>query len=955
MTARIAHIRNPLTPQIGLRSFEVEPGVVLTRAIADAQWHLAGATFLVRRDALDRVLDWNSAAFADVFVRRAEWDAEALDDGETRVLVTLPQGGGGGGGGSNIGAIVAQIGLMLIAYVLAGPAGLGASLATEIGTSAAVGAALVESSIMIGGMLLLSAVLPQPKPKAQGTASPTYDLGLQSNMARLGAAVPEWFGLYDVVPDLRSQPYINYNLNQEYVQELFCVGKGSYEVHALRIGMNVFARLTDGVLQSTDAYPEIEWQLAGSGEDVTLFPDNVVTSTEVSGIEILGDNEDGYGDGFTAWFAANPPGTKTLRITIDVALPAGLYHTTNDGNINRAEIDFEVWARPVDDYDRPTGDAFLVLDEKLVMATITPHRVSRLRVVPFARYQVRMKRTNSKAVTTSTGDTLSWLALRAQLPSQKSYEDCTMLAIEAQATRNLNGTSSDQINAVVERELITPVKVDGVWQWSDTPQPTRSIGAAAYYLLTSSNNAGLDPSRVDGDWLLQYESVWNGRGDTFDGGFDNQGSFWDMLNQVMNVGRAQALPGPLIGFVRDEPKTVYRCAFGPRQMVKDSFAINYVFFDQNNADAANVTYMDSVNWQTNTVFCALPGSTLDADTAPQVTGFGMVSRDQVFRTWMYNLAASCYRREFPTFDTEVDGRVCQRGDLVKISHVMPQWGAQADVVALEENDAGDILTLSEPWTLSTDSPVVSIATPDGYIAGPASVSILDDGATTHRAVVQLTESCTADQGNFAGEEPRAWGLFGDTVRGLQRERPKAMLGDNATTSVDALVVAMTPQSGQNATVACAVDDPRVYTADEGAVPPPADYPGDTTPEDLAIVNLLVREVPNPPAVATTDASASLCTVTVGGAPDAVSFDLQTRYRDGGSWGPIANYSSPVFQFRSGRGAIEVAVRGIGASCVGAWTVTEVDVEGFIEIINANFDFSARANAGNYSLLSAMWH
>jgi hypothetical protein len=958
MSARVYHIRNPLAPSLGMRALDVAPGVILTRALAEAEWKLPGSTFLLRRDVLDCEIDWSDPRYAELFVRRAEWDGAPLGDGDCMVLVTLPQGGGGSG--SQIVQIIASIVIAIAAFVIAGPLGAGAVLATEVGLGAsaaavAVAEGVVASAIIVAGKLILSAVLPLPKPKSPASSlSPSYTIGLQSNQARLTQPVPEWFGLYNQVPDLRSQPYADYTDSFQNVYELFCLGKGSYQIQEMRVGNNVFAALADGVLSATGTYPEIEWQIAGPEEALTLFPDNVVTSSEVGGIELLGTNEVGYEE--TAWFVTNPPGTKTNRICVDMSLPGGLYHLTNSGNYNRAEVDFKVTAQEIDDFGNTLGAAFVLMQERLDLYTPDPQRISFSAKCASARYQVQAERTNAKGTSSSISDRLVWMALRAFLPSDEHYGDCTMIAIKAQATQNLNGTSSDQFNMIAMRVLTTPVLIDGTWQWSATPQPTRSIGAAAYYLLTSQNNAQVDPSFIDGAWLLRTEATWQSRGDTFDGGFDSQASFWDMLNQVMNVGRAQALPGPLISFVRDEPKTIYRCAFSARQMVKDTFTINYVFFDQNTADAANVSYIDEADWQPNTVFCALPGSTLDAGTAPQVTAFGMVSRDQVFRTYMYTLAASCYRREFPTFDTELDGRVCQRGDLVKLSHVVPQWGASADVIALEEDDDGDLLTLSEPWSIDTAGPMVTLSTPDGYLAGPATVAIVDNGSTSHRAIVRLTEACEPDQGLYSGQPPRDWGLWGDTVRGLQRERPKCVMQTSDVQSVDALIVSVTPQASLRATVACAVDNPLVYTADEGGTPARPAYPPNDSTEDLQISGLTIREVLASSGLftSTRDAAASICTVTISGAPDAVSFQYRTRAPGANSWAPLAGTTPRSFSFRAGKGNASVQVRAVGSSSIGAWLEADTAAEGAIEVVNATFDFSRYGNSGNLALLSAAW-
>ena len=69
------------------------------------------------------------------------------------------------------------------------------------------------------------------------------------------------------------------------------------------------------------------------GGQVTLFPDNVVTSAEVQGIELPAIKCGRAGP--KGPFAANPPGTLASEIAIDILLPKGCSTRRMMGRWNR--------------------------------------------------------------------------------------------------------------------------------------------------------------------------------------------------------------------------------------------------------------------------------------------------------------------------------------------------------------------------------------------------------------------------------------------------------------------------------------------------------------------------------------------------------------------------------------------------------------------------------------------
>lgn len=871
MTAQIVHIRNIFAPHVAQTQACVEAGLTVCDALDHARFNLPPATVLVRNDAM---------------VKRSDWDALPLAPGETAYLITLPQGGG-----SSLRSILntfVQIFAMVVGTIIGGPLG-----------------ALAAMAISFGGKMLVNAILGPPKPKALPTQSPSYQLTAQRNQARLGGMIPELFGRFIVTPDLVTQPYTFFTGHDQLaLRQLFCLGVGEFEIHQLRIGSNVFWE--DGALTGT--YPEMQVEIVPPGQQVTLFPDNVVQSTDVAQNELLGTNQDGAG--YVGPFVANPVDTLAHHLDIDIVMPAGCFSVNDDGDMKSATVVWTVEVQEIDNNGDAVGGWVTKLTDTIHIAFRDPVRRTYGIDVTHGRYQVRVKRTNTRADDINTSDQIYWSAMRAYISDQNiTYGDVTLVALSATATKNLNGDNAQQFNAIVTRKL--PLYDRETKTWSGLTA-TRSIAAAASYALRADNGGGLADNRVDLDTLWALEDTWIARGDTFDGIYTDKESLWNVVQEIVQVGRTKRLlAGSLVTFVRDEPKSVPTAGFTPRNILKDSFSIDYLLHDENSVDALVIQYYSDVTWGIAEVFCKLPDSTMTMEEAPRLLMKGITQRDHGFREGMYSVAANRYRRKFPKFRTDLEGRTCFAGSLISVTHWLPKWGTSADAIALEENDAGDILTLSEPYAQPTGTPLLKLLTPDGRVWGPVPVTLLDDGTDTKRARVQLLDTFDVG-GKYAGLQPRDWPVWsGD---GLQLERPRASIGHGIEVAQDALVVSMKPESGMTATVMAVIEDMRVHEADGTDVPEETNPPSAALVEDLTILAAILKE-------ATTLSGAQYVTVlngAVAGAPDALSFELRLR------WEEDADYSDPIrnlgrtFSTPSAPGSVDAQIRAKGHSGWGAW-------------------------------------
>lgn len=276
-----------------------------------------------------------------------------LQDGEVLLYVPIPLGGGGGG--SNPLKVLAAVALVAFAAPIAGFAG------GVLGTTALTTAMVSK----FGAAMLLSAFV-QPKPAAASGSSgdlketsPTYSIGAQGNIARLGSPIPRVYGKHLVYPVFIAAPWVEYVGQKQHLTQIFLIGHGKYLTEEPRMEDSLFtsfAKVTWGfVYYDNNGLPNYGTRYDGIGgsPDMNLLAHRVVTSGEVSGQTLLGTNEAGYD--WVGAFVVNKAGTEISAIDIDMACPRGLYYANNDGSFSPKTVQWEFQAQKVTDAGSGTG------------------------------------------------------------------------------------------------------------------------------------------------------------------------------------------------------------------------------------------------------------------------------------------------------------------------------------------------------------------------------------------------------------------------------------------------------------------------------------------------------------------------------------------------------------------------------------------------------------------------
>ena len=595
-------------------------------------------------------------------ILRVHWE-KTIKSGEIVCFITLPQGGGSKS--SNPLQVVLMVAVVVASIYTGGV--VGAAYGSIWGGLAAAG-------VSVAGGILVNTFVPTPKPSLNGmtssgySQSPTYSMQAQGNEARLGNPIPVIYGRHLIYPDFASQPHYRYINDEQYVYQLHCIGQGEYDIEQIRI--------EDTPISS---FSEITYQIIPPGEKNTLFRDDVVTSAEVAGQELLKDTVCGP-------FVINPTESLIDTIEIDVAFQRGCYYANDNGGLDNKTIQWQIEARLIDDEDNALGDWFILGTETLTSNNHNGMYRTYSYHVPDGRYKVRAFRLDEKDTSSRAGHEIRWGAARGFIVSSSNYGNVTLLAITMRATDNLSQRSSRMVNCIVTRKLPTWSPSGG---WT-APVATRSVAWALADILRAQYGANLTDKSIDLIGLYQLDKIWTERGDTFNAVFDTKLTVYEALSRVCKVGRAiPYIQGGIVRFVRDEPKTIPVALFGPRNIVKNSLSIQYIMPSEDTADNVCIQYFSEKTWKTSEVTGSFKDSSSNKTATVEL--FGCTNKEQALREATYMALANRYRRRIVTFSTELEGLIPSYGDLISITHDMAKWGQGGEVIGQN----GLTLTLSE--------------------------------------------------------------------------------------------------------------------------------------------------------------------------------------------------------------------------------------------------------------------
>jgi sulfur carrier protein ThiS len=823
------------------------------------------------------------------YYSRTEWATHRLAANDNVEFVSRPLGGMGGNGGSSaksIGAIVAMVALTALAPWAMGAIGL-------TGAAASIGSSL----LIAGGAMAISHFL---KPKAGGKTAESeelYSFGFGGNQARPLQPIPVLYGRTLSFPDFAAPKYSEYSGDSMTEYALLCVGCGKYDIEELRISDTRIWTRSGG---TSSSFPGITVRVYDPNEKVTLFPVNVVTATEVSGIEV--------GTAFTPGFTVNAAGTTALKLLLDFVFPSGLFMTWK-GELRSLSVGVLVQARTVNDAGAATGPWTDIWSKTYTYLKQSQIRITEEIDVPDGRYEVKVRRTTvpiddwQQDERLGGADQLVWSALRAQIDGPNRFPRVTTIAIKAKAGENLQGLMNGQIGVIATR--ILPV-------WTGTgfvEQPSRSIAWAALDMWRNADyGAGLGLEQVDFQSFYAYDQLWTSLGHTFDHTFKEAQTLDDALETVLKAGRAMPAPvGDRLTIVRDEPRGIPRMMFTDYDIVRDSLTIDYTLADDDIADGIVGEYIDNTTYKLAEVSSAPDGVTLAKPARVQLPG--VTKRSQAAGLVRFMAGENQYRRVTVSWTARAEGRLLKRGDLVVLSCEEPEtWGQSAEVAAYDDATRRITFDHNLEWDANALSHYVEIRAADGQPWGPVRVT---RGSSARIAIVN-----SVDAANEATRQGRT--LAAVMARANLADRPTAAFSPGEPRTFRVLITEGTPDTdGEHITLTGVLDDPTVYAVTETGVTPLPTIP-DVFSQSIPVIATLGASVYQRGAALVLQAGWQP-------APGAIRYIADVSYDNRQTW--VRAYEGDTTTFEAVvAGAQEIWLRVAGitpANVTGVFSIVEV--------------------------------
>lgn len=648
-----------------------------------------------------------------------EWDTVCPLPGQIINVKAEVTGGGGGGGGSNPLQIVAMVALVIVAAILAAPTG-GASLwlAGAIGTSAATAGMIIGGVVMIAGSLVINAVFAAQTPStdlsnASGTSSsmttsPTYGISGGQNRQRQYEAMPVLMGNHILYFDLASKPFTEYHGEDQYLYQIFHRGLSTADFTDYKIGDN-----------SINNYRDWTWNYADSDGRVGAFPGNVDAAPgsvleQSAGWIVRTTSVDTYKIGLdiegTLYYANNAGGMDNTSVQLRIQYRAVGSSTWIDpadievsgaGFVDGRYENYQEWVSSgheewvwtnnesessyvwVDTSHYETRTRFVAGGSTVIVSgsTQSPRRAT-LFITPatVGQYEVRVIRDTADSTDARLSNKLSWSTLRSYQKDNGYYKGQDRIGLTIRASEQLNGVIQ-QLSAVGSAKasywdgsnfVFGPTSNPAHWVMDFALGRKNSDGKLKYGI-------GLPQSQIDFTSLHAWSQFCDAEGLTFNGVLDGQQTSADILTSIARCGFASPTwASGKLGVIWDGRNQSPVAAFGMSNIIKGSFTVTYI--TENLAEEIVVKYINpNKDWQQDEVRVNVPGveNPLRSST---VDLFGCTNQAMAGKFANYMAAQQHYRRRRVTWDCDFEGFVCNRGDVVLLSHDLTQWGYSGRVV-----------------------------------------------------------------------------------------------------------------------------------------------------------------------------------------------------------------------------------------------------------------------------------
>jgi len=325
----------------------------------------------------------------------------------------------------------------------------------------------------------------------------------------------------------------------------------------------------------------------------------------------------------------------------------------------------------------------------------TPVRSSFKFPVTKGRYDVRIKRLTEDSTDSQVTTETALLGMRFTQEQPFDVGGQTRLGMTVKASGQVNG-AIDRYSALVQGKAhdlsvdLTLVSENPAWWFL-------KIARGFYHPTTGKllAGAGLADTQIDIAAISAWADFCYANSLYVSAVFDSRMSIGEALSKIARVGRGSlSFSSGKLGVVWDAPNLAPVALFGPHNMLPGTFSIEYT--TEKTADEVIVRFFNSENfYKPDTIRITVPGASTTGQNPAEVDLFGVVYTDQAKREGNLIAAAQLWRRRRIQWETDLEGLIVSRGDVVLLSHDMTSWAATGRVFSAASTTS---IVLDKPVT-----------------------------------------------------------------------------------------------------------------------------------------------------------------------------------------------------------------------------------------------------------------
>lgn len=618
-------------------------------------------------------------------------------------------------------------------------------------------------------------------------SSPTYGWEGIHTMRDIGIPVPIIYGEHKVGGNVINE-YIWTDGDKNYLNTLLSLGEGEIEsISDIKINDNPIANF-DGISYTTKMGTNSQSVIPNFSDLHNIVAVNVQLTKNNAYVYTTGE-------------------TDVEGFELKLQLPSGLYQQADDGSIQAWDVVYQV------EYKLHTDGSYTDLGSTTIsgMSRSTLRRVFRKDGLTAGQYDIRVTRTSDDTSLTpnKTGD-LYLESVDEIKTDDLSYPNTALLGLKLLATEQLSGSSPNITCVVRGLKISIPQVMNGATavDWEDYYwDPDYNSGAGAYRLLSDDTVLSWDGSTYAAGWSAN--PVWcirdlltknrYGLGEfiaTSDidsalwvemsrycdekipdgaGGYEKRFRLDVVLDSASQALEAiSQLTATLNGFVfysggeikiRIDKELAPVQLFGMGNMVVGSFAQSWGSL-KDKPNFIEIQFLDAEKDYEQETIAVIDEEAVAAGEPLRKKQLRLftTSVTQALRIGRYALKVAKYINRSVSFKAAVDAIACQVGDIVDVSHDVPQWGFSGRV------QAGATTT-----SIPVDQPI-TIETGKTYLLQVR----FPDNTLEERTVTNVPGTYTTLTTSAFSQAPSAYDIyaFGETDIQSKPFRVVAMSRDN---------------------------------------------------------------------------------------------------------------------------------------------------------------------------------